>query len=52
MKAKYIFIGVIIGLILPLLIDWLLFGSVTPCHTIKKFEDGSSIQACTVKESK
>ena len=52
MKAKYLIIGVIIGLVLPLMMDWLLFGSINPCHTVKKFEDGSTIQACTVKESK
>lgn len=42
--------GVLIGLALPFLIDWALFGNPTPCHSVKVFEDGSSIQACEVRK--
>ena len=44
-----IFIGVLIGLMLPFLIDWAMFGNPTPCHSIKVFEDGSSLQSCQVR---
>lgn len=49
-KTTTLIIGVVIGIALPLLLDLFLFGTVTPCHTIKHYEDGSSVQACTVKE--
>lgn len=41
-----------VGLLIPLAIDLLLFGTPTPCHTIYVYEDGSSIQACGRKDSK
>lgn len=49
-EHKFFIAGVVLALIAPLLIDWALFGTPTPCKTIKSFEDGSSIQACSVKE--
>lgn len=46
----YIFLaGVLVALLAPFLIDWVLFGTPTPCHTIKVYEDGSSLQACEVR---
>lgn len=41
--------GIIIGLATPYLIDMALFGDFTPCQTTKLYEDGSSIQACRVR---
>lgn len=32
--AITLFIGALIGLAIPLLCDWLLFGTLTPCRTI------------------
>lgn len=46
---KYI-IGIFIGLLLPVAFDWVAFGSPTPCETVTRYEDGSSIQQCKVKE--
>lgn len=46
----WFFGGVVIGLLLPLVLDWYMFGDFTPCHSIQVFEDGSSLQACNVKE--
>lgn len=48
-EHKYFIAGLVVALIAPLLIDWALFGTPTPCETIKKYEDGSSVQACRVK---
>lgn len=49
-KTTWAFIiGFILALIVPLLIDWVLFGTPTPCHTVKVYEDGSSLQACEVR---
>ena len=45
-----IFIGIILGLLLPFLVDWILFSTPFPCQTIANYEDGSSIQACKVRE--
>lgn len=42
-------LGMVIGLAYPFAIDWALFGDATPCHTIKVYEDGSSIQGCSVR---
>jgi hypothetical protein len=49
-KTTWAFIaGFILALIVPFLIDWVLFGTPTPCHTVKTYEDGSSLQACEVR---
>lgn len=41
--------GIILGLLIPLALDWALFGTVQPCHTVRLYEDGSSVQACEVR---
>lgn len=46
----YIFLaGVAVAIIAPMLMDLVLFGTITPCHTVKVYEDGSSLQACEVR---
>ena len=44
-----VLIGVVIGLLLPLLADWALFGTPIPCEVTVKYEDGSTIQHCEVR---
>lgn len=41
--------GIILYIVLGLLVDLLLFGTITPCKTAYKYEDGSSIQVCEVR---
>lgn len=48
-KATIFFIGAVVGICLPLLMDLVLFGTLMPCETVKTFEDGSSIQNCSVR---
>lgn len=48
-KSTLIFTGIIIGGILPFLIDMVLFNTPFPCHSIQVFKDGSSIQECGVR---
>ena len=43
-------IVIAIGLLLPLLMDVVLFGTPTPCETVVRYEDGSSVQHCSVRE--
>lgn len=50
MKIILLTIGVAIGLAYPLVLDYVLFGTITPCRTAVKYEDGSTIQHCSVKE--
>lgn len=47
--TKTLLIGVFIGAIMPLAIDFALFGTVKPCETVTRYEDGSSIIKCSVK---
>lgn len=42
-------VGFLIALALPFLIDYALFGNAMPCETVKTFEDGSSVQKCSVR---
>jgi hypothetical protein len=46
--------GVILGAVLVVVvgaaIDYMLFGTIKPCETVQRFEDGSSIINCSVKE--
>jgi hypothetical protein len=49
-EHKFFIAGIVVALIAPLLIDLVLFGTITPCETIKSYEDGSSVQRCSVKE--
>lgn len=48
-KLTILFLGLAAGYAVPLLINVALFGTVMPCHTVKHYEDGSSIQACEVR---
>lgn len=48
-KLAILLIGLTIGLITPLAVDYALFGTIEPCKTITKYEDGSSVQNCEVK---
>lgn len=48
-KTTLIVIGIFIGLAIPFIVDFALFGDFTPCKTFIKFEDGSSLQACSVR---
>lgn len=43
------FCGFLVALALPFLIDWALFGTPTPCHTEKVYNNGSSLQSCEVR---
>lgn len=43
-------LSISVGLSIPLVVDYALFGTITPCHTVKVYEDGSSFQACEVKQ--
>ena len=51
MSSKIIILclGIVLGIALPFAIDYVFFGSVTPCRTYERFEDGSSIQHCEVR---
>lgn len=49
-ETKYFIAGLVVALIAPLLADWALFGTATPCETIETYENGGSLQACGVKE--
>lgn len=42
-------VGFFLALTLPFFLDFVLFGSPVPCETIQSFEDGSSIQKCSVR---
>lgn len=44
------FVGFVLALVLPFLIDLALFGNPQPCHTEKVYEDGSSTQLCKVEK--
>lgn len=44
----YTVAGVILGLLMPFLVDYALFGTPMPCKTVQVYEDGSSIQSCKV----
>lgn len=41
--------GVILAIVVPFLLDFAMFGTPFPCETIKTFEDGSSVQKCSVR---
>ena len=41
--------GVVLAIALPFLLDFAMFGTPFPCETIKTFEDGSSVQKCSVR---
>lgn len=43
-------LGLAIGMLVPMMIDWSLFHTISPCRTIQQFEDGSTIQRCTVRK--
>lgn len=47
--ATALIIGLVFGIVAPLLVDFVLFGSMTPCHTVTAYEDGSSVQHCEVR---
>jgi hypothetical protein len=42
-------IGIIIGVLMPLIMDLFLFGTPFPCSTVTTYEDGSSVQKCSVR---
>jgi len=44
-----IFFGILIGLAIPFLIDWAMFGTPIPCKTVVVYEDGGSLQTCEVR---
>lgn len=46
---RHLLFGLVLGLALPFLGDYILFGTPTPCHSVKVYEDGSSIQHCEVR---
>lgn len=48
-KSKAFILGLAIATLAPFLGDYILFNDFTPCETVTVYEDGSSIQACTVK---
>lgn len=48
-ETKFFIAGIIVALIAPLVLDWALFGTPTPCKTTIKYEDGSSVQHCEVR---
>jgi hypothetical protein len=48
-KLVLVALGIMIGLALPFLIDWVMFGNITPCHTVKQYEDGSTLLGCNVR---
>lgn len=50
MKKLILIIGIVIGLLFPLAIDYVMFGTISPCETVTAYEDGSSVQHCSVKE--
>jgi hypothetical protein len=31
--------GVVLGLLLPVIIDWMMFGTVAPCREVGKYQD-------------
>ena len=49
-ETKYFIAGLVVAFIAPLVLDWALFGTATPCKTIETYKNGSSLQACGVKE--
>lgn len=40
---KNIILGILIGLCLPYLVDWALFGDPTPVNITRTYEDGSFV---------
>ena len=48
-KTTAFFLGLAIAAALPLAIDFALFGTITPCETIQRYNDGSTIQKCSVE---
>lgn len=48
-KTTVFFIGAVVGILIPMLLDLSLFGTITPCHTVSHYEDGSSVQKCEVR---
>ena len=43
------FVGLVLAIIITFLLDFALFGTPFPCETVKTFEDGSSVQKCSVR---
>lgn len=50
LKMKNILLGLALGIALPFLGDYILFGTPTPCHSVEVYEDGSSLQHCDVRQ--
>lgn len=46
--AILLFVGALIGLAVPLLCDWVMFGTLTPCRTIQEYNN-IIIQECEVR---
>ena len=48
---KNLILGILIGVLLPFMIDFVLFGDFTPCQTITglEFEASTSLQQCKVR---
>lgn len=34
MKIKYLILGVLLAVLVPMLVDWLMFGTIQPCHNV------------------
>lgn len=49
-KLTLVVLGILIGLALPFLVDYAMFGKFQPCKTEVVYEDGSSIQNCSSKQ--
>ena len=48
-KYMLVIVGVVIGLLLPFVIDFVLFGDFTPCKLDKKYDDGTVVLMCRGK---
>lgn len=48
-KVFFLIVGVAIGLSIPIVVDYADTGTMIPCRTMTRFEDGSRIQACVAR---
>ena len=42
-------LGILLGVLMPFLVDIAMFGTPMPCHTIESLGNGDSIQKCEVR---